>query len=1064
MDLRTQEIHSGHFMVSNLEDSEDETEDSNDLGDDIPSNISKDLNDQPVAKDRNRLIFENLASLFKYLEIAYNGKLTSPKWDQFRGLRFAIKNKIRLNNIIWREYHMQYVKKLKPVVVQFQTPVCENHSKAEAVVLEGKYWRRRLSTLCKEYSLWRVFAKNKLCGSHNKQIVQCANELLEGSELCSYKFSDLSKNATSKLLEEIMMDIDENLDLFFEQPLTFPNPRDLPTLGNADIMQPGLQQLQPNRSLREDMSSSMFQSSEPNLSSQNYKYSISSDVYPSNHMWSTASNHPEPTFEEKCMPKLIHCNSVVKHSVATQGGNLCNEHFSCSGPSAPPCSSLTLYDCNTQSLLEPAVSRNSFPIKSANSNSDNDCHGPHPYRSSFPVSHKRQYSHQIKVVGQHQGNKLPTKVQSKCGSTRGPPHTKNRGIEPMQSFGHYTGLNQEKVDRKNESTLLNALLRSGNIQNPNSSVDYTDNQSVFQKPSSCISPLLCNALKNSEGYFSHSLNKHHFKDASVQLKTEHAFNKSSKESPDTYNHSGYIYSGHSPVVPNTIQNILIANSVHVSDNVPVAVADYGVPTDCSLEQKCGSGVFTLEPTLSSHIQPTISRTSVLSYPTAHNLLVKNCKTQPSSFGVSDILIENPDHYFVNSDTFSQENSIEIQRPPVGTTNDKMICVTSLDRQAISVQNLDLKITATKNVQGNSGYMSDIQNTPSYNPQNPILIFKKNNGLPVPTVDQNLSASTGTSFTFSNRNPGQCTVPSGRNSESNMFTLRSNNNLDTSVEDSNSELETLVPGSWNESEMFSHAVDILPNDVEQSSKALIKSEKSLNVSSINTRAPNTLANSPSMRGRSNSAGNLFSLQHNHINNHSVQGSAATTSSYGSTEILSPMFTNYKGFLCATSPSCSTPSVSEQNDQTAKQALGNSSEERRRQSMQSGLQTLRQLLKMHSNVDNVSGGNRLGGRRNVNSVEMMCSVSGAYTRGDTDMSSEKLSGGLDLGSDEQTISSGNEISSTGRASKAATLRNAAELIRKLRDERNLLEIQCKNLKEEVKALQNAINCNASTLHSR
>ncbi|CAH8548107.1 unnamed protein product [Heterobilharzia americana] len=926
MDLRTQEIHSGHFMVSNLEDSEDETEDSNDLGDDIPSNISKDLNDQPVAKDRNRLIFENLASLFKYLEIAYNGKLTSPKWDQFRGLRFAIKNKIRLNNIIWREYHMQYVKKLKPVVVQFQTPVCENHSKAEAVVLEGKYWRRRLSTLCKEYSLWRVFAKNKLCGSHNKQIVQCANELLEGSELCSYKFSDLSKNATSKLLEEIMMDIDENLDLFFEQPLTFPNPRDLPTLGNADIMQPGLQQLQPNRSLREDMSS---------------------------------------------------------------------------------------------------------------------------------MSHKRQYSHQIKVVGQHQGNKLPTKVQSKCGSTRGPPHTKNRGIEPMQSFGHYTGLNQEKVDRKNESTLLNALLRSGNIQNPNSSVDYTDNQSVFQKPSSCISPLLCNALKNSEGYFSHSLNKHHFKDASVQLKTEHAFNKSSKESPDTYNHSGYIYSGHSPVVPNTIQNILIANSVHVSDNVPVAVADYGVPTDCSLEQKCGSGVFTLEPTLSSHIQPTISRTSVLSYPTAHNLLVKNCKTQPSSFGVSDILIENPDHYFVNSDTFSQENSIEIQRPPVGTTNDKMICVTSLDRQAISVQNLDLKITATKNVQGNSGYMSDIQNTPSYNPQNPILIFKKNNGLPVPTVDQNLSASTGTSFTFSNRNPGQCTVPSGRNSESNMFTLRSNNNLDTSVEDSNSELETLVPGSWNESEMFSHAVDILPNDVEQSSKALIKSEKSLNVSSINTRAPNTLANSPSMRGRSNSAGNLFSLQHNHINNHSVQGSAATTSSYGSTEILSPMFTNYKGFLCATSPSCSTPSVSEQNDQTAKQALGNSSEERRRQSMQSGLQTLRQLLKMHSNVDNVSGGNRLGGRRNVNSVEMMCSVSGAYTRGDTDMSSEKLSGGLDLGSDEQTISSGNEISSTGRASKAATLRNAAELIRKLRDERNLLEIQCKNLKEEVKALQNAIN---------
>lgn len=46
--------------------------------------------------------------------------------------------------------------------------------------------------------------------------------------------------------DDIMMDFDENLNLFFEQPLTFPNPKDLALLGIGDIMQPGLLQFEPN--------------------------------------------------------------------------------------------------------------------------------------------------------------------------------------------------------------------------------------------------------------------------------------------------------------------------------------------------------------------------------------------------------------------------------------------------------------------------------------------------------------------------------------------------------------------------------------------------------------------------------------------------------------------------------------------------------------------------------------------------------------------------------------------------------------------------------------------------
>ena len=36
-----------------------------------------------------------------------DNRLTSPKWKNFKGIKLPLKDKIRLNNIIWREWHMQ---------------------------------------------------------------------------------------------------------------------------------------------------------------------------------------------------------------------------------------------------------------------------------------------------------------------------------------------------------------------------------------------------------------------------------------------------------------------------------------------------------------------------------------------------------------------------------------------------------------------------------------------------------------------------------------------------------------------------------------------------------------------------------------------------------------------------------------------------------------------------------------------------------------------------------------------------------------------------------------------
>ena len=46
-------------------------------------------------------IYGNFCLLF------FSGKITSPKWKQFRGMHMNVKEKIRVNNLIWREWYMQ---------------------------------------------------------------------------------------------------------------------------------------------------------------------------------------------------------------------------------------------------------------------------------------------------------------------------------------------------------------------------------------------------------------------------------------------------------------------------------------------------------------------------------------------------------------------------------------------------------------------------------------------------------------------------------------------------------------------------------------------------------------------------------------------------------------------------------------------------------------------------------------------------------------------------------------------------------------------------------------------
>lgn len=37
----------------------------------------------------------------------YSGKLSTPKFKAFKGMKISMWDKMRLNNIIWREWHLQ---------------------------------------------------------------------------------------------------------------------------------------------------------------------------------------------------------------------------------------------------------------------------------------------------------------------------------------------------------------------------------------------------------------------------------------------------------------------------------------------------------------------------------------------------------------------------------------------------------------------------------------------------------------------------------------------------------------------------------------------------------------------------------------------------------------------------------------------------------------------------------------------------------------------------------------------------------------------------------------------
>lgn len=122
-------IHSGHFMVSEIDDAENEAAKEEDkvelIKDDqqvteiksIEQSSLQPLNYNPRQSRRSFDIHhwdivhpksnQSLDNLFKKMNLGFDSKLVSPKWKQFKGMKISLKNKIRVNNLIWRAWHIK---------------------------------------------------------------------------------------------------------------------------------------------------------------------------------------------------------------------------------------------------------------------------------------------------------------------------------------------------------------------------------------------------------------------------------------------------------------------------------------------------------------------------------------------------------------------------------------------------------------------------------------------------------------------------------------------------------------------------------------------------------------------------------------------------------------------------------------------------------------------------------------------------------------------------------------------------------------------------------------------
>ncbi|KAG8125387.1 hypothetical protein E2320_020582 [Naja naja] len=159
----------------------------------------------------------SLTKLFECMTLAYSGKIVSPKWKTFKGLKLLQRDKIRLNNAIWRAWYLQYVEKR-------QNPVC-----SFAVIMEGKYWKRQFGVVIREYHKWRTFFHIQEQKKFDKPICVPSQEVSDA-------ISEVELNIETATGGPMELDPLHDLDVLLDTMVSSRNPYGGPNLRGLEFI------------------------------------------------------------------------------------------------------------------------------------------------------------------------------------------------------------------------------------------------------------------------------------------------------------------------------------------------------------------------------------------------------------------------------------------------------------------------------------------------------------------------------------------------------------------------------------------------------------------------------------------------------------------------------------------------------------------------------------------------------------------------------------------------------------------------------------------------------------
>ncbi|CAH2295831.1 cilia- and flagella-associated 251 [Pelobates cultripes] len=251
-------IHSGHFMVSSPH-----SEHPPKKGYDFDTVNEQACQTYSFGKTStcHLSIDASLTKLLECMTLAYSGKLVSPKWKNFKGLKLQWRDKIRLNNAIWRAWYMQYIEKRQNPVCHFVTPLdasidFDEHRRPEAIATEGKYWKRRIEIVVREYHKWRTYFKKRLQKHKDEDL----SILVKDDDVVPWYNSVDGRDTPVPMEEETLLDMEmlmaEISDTLFSTISSHQhNPKEIEYAGNADMIQPDLFPLHPNLDLMDTFES-----------------------------------------------------------------------------------------------------------------------------------------------------------------------------------------------------------------------------------------------------------------------------------------------------------------------------------------------------------------------------------------------------------------------------------------------------------------------------------------------------------------------------------------------------------------------------------------------------------------------------------------------------------------------------------------------------------------------------------------------------------------------------------------------------------------------------------------